>query len=209
MTQLPNRMEAVHRLLNCAYAEFNAPDYVGHFMAQRAADLSRVLSNATLPGFNTEKMDIDAIFDSVRAKTIQFADKPKQVGRGFATRDLLGFALHRLTHAGMLETPIAEILGILQKRFEVNHRLFARYGAFIRKSGDDYADMQVYAMFSVVFFKLFRLSRHFNYLNTALKIDDLIFKSGWPIDRDALPLVCAAAALEQKIIRSEFEKHGF
>ncbi len=97
----------------------------------------------------------------------------------------------------------------MQKRFEVNHRLFSSYDAFTRKSGDDYTDMQVYALCAIVFLKLFRLKHDFNYFNTAIKLNDLLLKSGWPVDRDALPFVCTAVVLEKLIIQDEYGKHGF
>ncbi len=65
MTQLPSHMDAIHRLLNYAYAEFSTPDYVSLFMAQRAADLARVQSHRAIPGFNAVELDIDTLFESV------------------------------------------------------------------------------------------------------------------------------------------------
>ena len=201
-------MDQIHGLLNCAYAEYNAPDFLSTFIAQRSNDLASVLSDNAVIAINAE-MDTDTIFSTVCSHIELPSSPPEHVHQGFATCQVLNYALARLANDHTLEAPFPEILEVLQKRFEVNHRLFTRYDGAIRKSGDDYTDMQVYALSAIVFIKLFLLKHNFTYLNTAIKLNTLILKSGWPIERKDQPLVYAAVVLEQKIVTGEYEKNNF
>lgn len=197
-------MDRIHRLLNCAYAEFNDPDYIRTFITQRDTDLAAVMSDTVEIGFIAD--ELDTTIDSLCTRNEIFSS-PEHLLQGFTTCHFLGHVLYRLAHESMLESPFCEILTTLQKRFEVNHRLFTRYDGSIRKSGDDYTDMRVYALCAIVFIKVFLLNHNFNYLNTAIKLNDLLLKSGWPIDRKDMPFVHAAVVLEQKTIMSEYEKY--
>jgi len=199
-------MEYIHRLLNCAYAEYDVSDYVSSFMAQRGTDLAEIISDTNIFGCNADGVDTDSIFSLICTHNEAFSSPPGQLYEGFATIHVMGHVLFRLTADNALESPFDEIVAILQKRFEVNHRLFTNYDGTIRKSGDDYTDLRVYALCAIVFMKLFTLSHNFSYLNTAIKLNDLVLKSGWPIECRDLPFVGAAVILEQKIIRGEYEK---
>lgn len=208
MTRSPGSMDHIHRLLNCAYANYDASDYVGSFMAQRAADLAAVTSDAAIFDCNADALDADSIFSFICTHNPAFSSPPGPLQQGFATFHVMGYALLKLTADRALESPLDEIVSILQKRFEVNHRLFTRYDGTIRKSGDDYTNMRVYALCAIVFIKLFLLKHNFSYLNTAIKLNDMVLKCGWPIECQDLPFVRAAVVLEQKIILGEYEKYN-
>lgn len=201
-------MDQIHGLLNCAYAEYIAPDYVTAFITQRSNDLSGVMSDADGIGINADEMDIDTIFSNVCSHNELSSSPPEHLHQGFATSHVLSYALSRLAKDQTLEAPLPEILDVLQKRFEVNHRLFTSYDGSIRKSGDDYTDMRIYVLSAIVFIRLFLCKHNFTYLNTAIKLNTLVLKSGWPIERKDLPLIHAAVSLEQKIITGEYEKNN-
>jgi len=202
-------MEYIHGLLNCAYAEYSVPDYVSSFMAQRDTDLAEIMPDTDLFGCNADELDTDAIFSLICKHNETFSSPPGLLQQGFDTLHAMGHVLFRLTTNSTLESPYDEIVAILQKRFEVNHRLFTSYDGTIRKSGDNYTDMRVYALCAIVFMKLFLLKHNFSYLNTVIKLNDLILRSGWPIEYADLPFVGAAVILEQKIIRGEYEKYNY
>jgi len=202
-------MDRIHALLNCAYADYSIPGYVRSFRMQRVTALSRILSEPIEFEANGSETDVEAFLKSTRSLCDRIAPPAERFDQGFETCDLLAFALTRMANCSPLEFPCLQILQVIQRRFEVNHRLFTRYDGSVRRVSHDYVDMRVYCLASMVFIGLFLHHRHYTYLNTAVKLNDLILKSDWPLAPADLPLVRAAVFLEQKIIMVQDESTNF
>jgi hypothetical protein len=200
-------MDRIHHLLNCAYADFTSPDYVESFMAQRSAELSQVMGGGAGPEEGVDPPGLDAVLAALMALSEGFEPVAGPWDQGFETRRLLGFALKRLAGRARLEPPFPVIIQTLQKRFEVNHRLFTRYDGSLHRCGEDDADLRVYALAALVLMLLFLERRNFNHLNTAIKLNDLLLKSGWLLTPQERPFVRAAVELELRIVLREYETH--
>lgn len=87
---------------------------------------------------------------------------------------------------------------LLQKRFEVNRRIFSRYDQNIRKEGDEFTDLDPYALLAFALQIGYLETGRFTLLNTAIKLVDLIVISGWSATRPALPQL--PLALEKAIL---------
>lgn len=209
MTAASDNMAFIHRLLDCAYAEYNATDYVANFIDQRRADLAGIAADSGGGSFTPDGFDADAVIGSFPGRNSGSSLWPGDLRDGFATRQLLAYALGRLTAAQDPGVPCLEAIELLQKRFEVNHRLFTRYDGAVRRLGDDYTDMRVYALCAAVLMALFRLNNNFSYLNTAIKLNHVLLSSGWPIDPVDLPLIRAAVHWERAIVVDLHEKYTF
>ena len=92
------------------------------------------------------------------------------------------------------------VLLVLQKRFEVNRRIFSRYDQHLRREGDDFTDLDSYALLALALQIGYLETGHLTLLNTAIKLVDLLTLSGWPATRPALtqlPLFLEKAILNE------------
>lgn len=121
-----------------------------------------------------------------------------RVDAEFSTMSFLGSILGRIAKGEELRGEQWAAFHLLQKRFEVNRRIFDCYSPSINKVGDRFSDLTLYGMLSNVLIMLFLRTRRFTYLNSALKINDLIVTSGWQIS-DTVP-VHQCLALEKMIM---------
>lgn len=117
---------------------------------------------------------------------------------GFTTISFLKFMLQCIASGEHLNDEHLVTFHVLQKRFEVNRRIFDRYSPSINKTGERFTDLTIYGVFSLVLMLMFLSTRRFTYLNTALKINDLIVISGWEIS-EILPIQ-QCLGLEKEIL---------
>ena len=68
------------------------------------------------------------------------------------------------------------ILSKLVKSFEIKKKIFTEYDFNKNTFSIDYKNLRNYILFSLLCGKEFKNSRNLKYLNTALKLNDIIFK---------------------------------
>jgi hypothetical protein len=92
------------------------------------------------------------------------------------------------------------VLLTLQKRFEVNRRIFDQYDQDVRRIGEDFCNIDQYCLLASALQVSYLDSGSFSLLNTAIKLMDLVTLSGWSSDRPylvSLPLHLEKAILDE------------
>lgn len=130
----------------------------------------------------------------------------------FDTRAFLAAALFSLAPGREPTRPpwVETVLVSLLHKFEVFGRLYDRHGSDLRKRGHRFDDPEVYALFSLALLACFDASEDPAWLNTALKVNDVI--TLLPADQltsTAVALGLAALAAGEARLEQWYDGLGF
>ena len=128
------------------------------------------------------------------------------------TVQFLGAALHYLLIENFQKpnTVLLDGIVLLQKKIEVFGRLFTSYSNDFRRTSDDYDHSMIYSMLSIILLALHRRNTALDYLNTALKLNDLLIATRpyWmSLHETALGL--AALVLGRQQVKAFYDSQGF
>lgn len=191
-------METIHKILNYSFTPLDLVHYFGQFISDRHEDM--------------ERLSVDYSYVDVEYKTpkelacivceLYFEEPITSVtpALGFGTYELLGTILREVSRERAISTEYGNIINMLQKRFEVDHRIFDSYNPNLQKNCDSFQSLQIYAMLAVVLSLRFLMQRNMNDFNTAVKLNDVVMKSGWLFDAQYNHLISISIWIEQRIM---------
>ena len=93
--------------------------------------------------------------------------------RDIVTNELFIFLLNstiRSTPVGQIK----EIIDLFLKKFEITKKIFTTYNLKIKKTSKIYDDIKNYIIFSIICLKIYHDTKNLKYLNTCLKLNDII-----------------------------------
>lgn len=192
-------MEHIHRILNYSYWRLDIEGYLPNFFRQREAKIAELLSCSGKTG-------MEGAGDSTReiAGILAHDYRGDRAGDweidggidtyGFLCRVMMDYAGGR--PLGQRENGI---LTKLQKKFELYHRLFDGYDRRLRKKGTSFKKMHIYAMFSIILTLRYLESGNLNDWSSAVKLNDLLVFSGWPLEECYYGLVASSLQLERTV----------
>lgn len=127
-----------------------------------------------------------------------------------ATTEILKDALHLIRHGGKEDLKrVYALLGALTSKFEVFKRIFSCYDVSVKKVGDEYKDISCYILFALCLGAYCRREENLKFLNTALKVNDLVCSV---IDRvrvrSDIVSAYASLAIEKKLIEGLLSRKG-
>lgn len=193
-------MTRIHRLLNYSFAGLDITDYIDNFILERKEGLKALLSQNDVSAVLFELDSPEEIAGTICDQYFKDSIKSPAINSGFVTYPLLGWVLQEFSGGRDIGEQHQEVLNRLRQRFEVAHRLFEEYDANTMKKGDSFRTLPNYALLSMVLNLRYLRSGNLNDLNTAVKLNDLLLKSGWPFDLAYSGLIAGAILLEDKII---------
>lgn len=199
MNSQADDMAGIHRLLNYSYAELDIAGYIDNFMLEREAWLEALFQGEVPEGLLAVARP-EAIAVVIRDLYFKDSVQIPDIGSGFVTYHLLGWMLQEFSAGSDIGRQYHEVLNKLQQRFEVAHRLFDEYDGNVRKKGDSFRNLPNYALLSMVLNLRYLKKGNSNDLNTAVKLNDLLLKSGWPFAPADTGLLAGAVLLGDKII---------
>jgi len=193
-------MERIHQTVRHSYAALDVPGYLEAFVRER------VEQRAQLPVPWPEKMSqrpqdevISQLWNDCDASWSQAPD----VTGVFDAVGLLGWMVGTWKDLQSFKSLQKRALNLLQKRFEVHHRLFDRYDGEFRRQGDNFTDARVYILLALVLLLRFCSERNYNDLNTVLKLHDVLLKAGWELDAVCRRWLALSLLLESDALRGE------
>jgi len=135
--------------------------------------------------------------------------KPGSVG--FVTKSLLLDLWQAFLHSAREPMDIlTSWILLLVKKYETQKRLYVAYSAALKPASERYDQLENYALLASLLMYLHRVERNMKYLNSALKLNDLLssvdVSSGGPITQ--LTFLGAVEA-ELEAVRRLAVDHGF
>ena len=193
----PRTLEEIKQGLDYSFNSFDQAGFGLEFREVRDRFLASLPEASSAP----PGLPVDQVPATAQA-ILHYCDslprETAEVSAGFGTLAFLSGVLRCIAAGSELDVERMTVLQTLQKRFEVHRRIFDRYAPTLNRTGDSFQDLSLYAVFSLALALLFLLTKRFTYLNTALKVNDLIAGSGWPRSDDRQ--VRLALALEREIL---------
>lgn len=193
-------MEKIHSILSYSYAPLNLVNYIETSISDRHEALKQTCKKYSFNDIhNKTYVELSHIICSSYFNK-NFSDI--NLKSGFNTYSLIGRILQNISKGRGISRESNNIIDILQKRFEVNHRIFDEYDQDIHKSCNSYKSSQVYALFSFLLSLRFLMQNNMNDLNTVIKLNDVILKSGWKFKKQYEYIICISICVEQRIIQN-------
>ena len=190
-------MENIHKILNYSFAPMDISNYIDMFISDRRGDMKRLSIACECNDVHyDEPYKIASVICEIYFKEpVKISDPPN----GFDTYEMLG-AIMQENAQKCISSGRQKILNALQKKFEVNHRIFDSYDSELMRNSDSSNSIQVYAMLSALLSLRYMKDRNLNDFNTAVKLNDLLLKSGWTIGSNLNYAVCLLLCIEHRIM---------
>lgn len=197
-------MEHLHQILNYSYCPLDIEHYVDDFLLQREEKIKEIKELSSNGGEPDLLKAPTAPVDTARELVNGAWMDPHPEPGGDKDLDTYGFlcgVLRGISQGKPVGEAETGVLNKLQKKFEVYYRLFDRYDRRLRRKGTSFKKMHIYAMFSIVLTLRYLLSGNLNDLNSAVKLNDVLLFSGWPVQELYSALIAWSLYLELTAVR--------
>jgi hypothetical protein len=192
-------METLHGLLKYSFAPLNISTYVDEFTENRRRDVSARLMGG--PG-QVEFYGLAAGDAAERVRGLLDCKPLEGAAPSTTDTELALGHIVCLQAGGTVDEAQDTLLDLFQKRFEVFHRVFDQYDENMRKVGSNYTCPHVYALLSTVLGLRYIRQKNLNDLNTSLKLNDVLMKSGWSMTGTDMAHARVALDLERSNLTS-------
>jgi hypothetical protein len=193
-------MERIRQTVSHSYVALDDSGYSGAFVHEREQQRSQLPAPLSEEiGQRLPNAVVSQLWNDCDANWNQ----PPDFTAVFDALHLLGWMVWTWKDAQSFNGFQTRTLDLLQKRFEVHHRLFDRYDGEIRRQGENFKDARVYIVLAVVLLLRFCGERNYNDLNTALKLHDVLLKAGWELDTVCKRWLSLSLWLESDALRRE------
>jgi hypothetical protein len=193
-------METIHQAASHSYPTLDDPGYLDAFLCEREEQRARL--PLSLARKSDQSLPLALIGELSNEFDIQWI-QPPDLTVVFDAVHLLAWLVWTWKNCQKFNPLETRVLNLLQKRFEVHHRLFDRYDGEIRRQGDNFEDARVYILLAVALLLRFWVERNYNDLNTALKLHDVLLKAKWNLDSLCQRWLSHSLRLEGSVLRSE------
>jgi len=174
------------------YSKFSGRDFIVDYFDNRSKFLEcafQKISRENIFGISIEKLkDCPNIFESRWPITIQKIIKfkycinidliEKTISQAKIDCEVLSqyLILFLISHPKP-EKRIYMLLNIFLKKYEVFKKIFTLYNQQFRKVNDDYKNLNIYINFVFCFLYYFQITGNLKFLNSSLKINDMLCNS--------------------------------
>ena len=184
------------RLLDYSYCAGNDAETIRQFQQQRATAMRRF---PACPGLPLSAHDHGAAWSATLFSTCpDLQPGHTDTSSPFSTYRFLTSFIGASVDGGVPDARQQEVLQLLQKRFEVNRRIFGEYDQSVRRIGDDFTRLDHYGLLALALQTSYLESGYFSFLNTSVKVLDLVIFSGWTASNPLL--LTLPLALESMIL---------
>lgn len=192
-------MEKIHQLLNYSFAPIKIDTYISDFKAERNKRGYELFQEHIYRDNET----LAAEYLSALKVKLQKTDYPNlNTDAGFQTIEFIEKCLKKMLFDKELTETENFIVDKLQKKFEVYHKVFDAYKHNVRKNSDEFQNLSIYGMLSIVLNLRFRVNNNFGDFNTSVKLNDLLLYSDWNSNNDDQIIAKLSLVLESQSLTS-------
>lgn len=99
-------------------------------------------------------------------------------------------------------------LDILLKKYEVTKKIFNEYDENFKAISNDYSNIESYCLLSICCSLYYKKSNNLKYINTSIKINDMLCSKGIIIEKNNIFLASCALNEEMECINKLFLEEG-
>jgi len=144
---------------------FEGSKFLSEYVKSRNEIISMTSSEKTITQFN----ELQNFFTT----EFRFTDKKKIFNDEIITNELFIFLLN-YTIKSTPTGEIKEIIDLFIKKFEITKKIFTTYNLGMKKTSEKYDDIKNYLIFSIICLKIYHDTKNLKYLNTCLKLNDIL-----------------------------------
>ena len=144
---------------------FAGSKFLSEYVKSRNEIISMTSSEKTITQFN----ELQNFFTT----EFRFTDKKKIFNDEIITNELFIFLLN-YTIKSTPTGEIKEIIDLFIKKFEITKKIFTTYNLGMKKTSEKYDDIKNYLIFSIICLKIYHDTKNLKYLNTCLKLNDIL-----------------------------------
>jgi hypothetical protein len=150
------------------YTPWHGKDFITEYISNRKHALSKLEDNYT-----TAVSEYELIKDIESTLQIQSSQKTQNINTTAMLLALINNNLELTDHASALFK-----IESLLKSFEVRKKIYTKYNELFKPLSKEFSNLENYILFCIVLLKQFTLTNEYRYLNTILKLNDLIISTG-------------------------------
>jgi len=107
-----------------------------------------------------------------------------------------------------IQKEIYNLLIIYLKKYEITKKIFSKYDLNMKKIGENYKDLDNYVLLSINLAIFYKNSQNLKFMNTLLKINDMLCAMREEITQKLIPLFYLSIKIELEEIGKLFNKKG-
>ena len=173
--------------------------------------------NFRLKMIGSLKVDKKNLGMSIQNYARQFAGLNKQnllkrISEENFTKNILLMLLYTQNSIGLEDKEVSnevyKRLSIFIRKYEASKKIFSQYRNNMEKIGENYKEIDNYALLSLNLALFYRNSSNLKFINTVLKINDMLCGMINCIKPETLPLFYLSLKIELDEIRNLFKEKG-
>ena len=144
---------------------FEGTNFLSNYVTSRNEIISMISSEKTITQFS----EIENLF------TTQFKvlNKKELFLKDILTNDLFIFLLNSVMKSTLVDD-IKEIVDLFLKKFEITKKFFTTYNLENKTTSGIHDNIDNYIIFSIICLKIYLDTKNLKYLNTCLKLNDIL-----------------------------------
>ena len=175
---------------------FDGREFLSSYEKNRQKILDKIKNNQT----------VNSLSHTLKLLQKQFLIDIKSDQKIFVTSNQLSSILLRLQHQKETQQETKFIMALL-KKFEIKKRIFSEYDYELKENSTNFKILRNYILFAAICVKKFQDNNNLKFLNTVLKLNDIICSQIDSItDVNDLSLVYYVINLELEYVRDLIRK---
>ena len=175
---------------------FEGREFLSSYEKNRQKILDKIKNNQTT----------NSLSQTLKLIQKSFSSNIKEDKKIFVTNDLLLSIFLKLQHKEETQQETRMIMTLL-KKFEIKKRIFSEYDYELKENSTNFKILRNYILFAAICVKKFQDNNNLKFLNTVLKLNDIICSQIDSItDVNDLSLVYYVINLELEYVRDLIRK---
>lgn len=139
------------------------------FLSDYVNSRNEIISMTSSEKIITQFSELENFFTT----KIEITNKKDLFVGDIVTNDIFIFLMNS-TMKSTLTSEIKEIIDLFLKKFEITKKFFTTYNLELKKTSESYNNIENYIIFSIICLKIYSDTKNLKYLNTCLKLNDII-----------------------------------
>tara|TARA_Y100001936_G_scaffold187757_1_gene185809 strand:+ start:255 stop:863 length:609 start_codon:yes stop_codon:yes gene_type:complete len=146
-------------------SDFEGHKFLSFYIKSRNEIISITSSEKNINQFS----ELQQIFET----KFLIKNKNEIIEKNVVTKELFIFLLNSVIKSNPVNE-IKEIIDLFLKKFEISKKIFTTYDIGKKKTSEIHDELDNYILFSLICLKIYEYTKNLKYLNTSLKLNDII-----------------------------------
>ncbi len=181
------------------YSEFQGLRFLRAYIGSRNSVILKIKKRLS------ENTKYKIFFNLLNTKIKSYKSNKSRLNRTGVTKtsDAMLSILTKLNKKRKLSQKEITLLHIFLKKYEIKKKIFAEYDSNFRELGSNYKSLNNYILLSISLLLYFKMSKNLKFLNTALKLNDMLCSLNEKVkSQPDLIMLLTALNEELNIVRS-------